>query len=388
MRIINFTKTLLAAISLLILLAGGVYATSIPVKFKKTVLPKDSLGLLVYINKSGQKKPVKNKAEWQIKRQQVLDRMQQVMGKLPSLKKQPDLNVHLIDSIKEERLTRYTISFTVAENEILYADLYIPIQSGTPKRLPAMLALHGTSALGKKSIGGGSPMANRAYAKELAERGYVVIAPDYPGFGDLKDYDFEKDRYVSGTMKAIFNDRRCVDLLQARKDVDPERIGVIGHSLGGHGAIFAGAFDPRLKVIVSSCGWTLFDHYNVGNEAAKKQGKTLGPWAQALYMPFIKEKYHLDAAQMPFDFDEVIASLAPRAFFSNSPLRDANFDVAGVRKGMDNIAEVYRFLNVEANLAARYPDAEHDFPPKVRLAAYAFIDKILQHTSDYTKLSF
>lgn len=73
-------------------------------------------------------------------------------------------------------------------------------------------------------------------------------------------------------MKAIFNHMRCVDLLQARKDVDPERIGVIGHSLGGHNAIFAGAFDTRIKVVVSSCGWTLFGNYNAGNEVSQKHG--------------------------------------------------------------------------------------------------------------------
>src|SRR5699024_5532546 len=121
-------------------------------------------------------------------------------------------------------------------------------------RRPAMLALHPTGALGKKIVDGQSSLQNRAYAKELAQRGYVVIAPDYPDFGDLSNYNFKSDRYQSGTMKSIFDDIRCVDLLQARRDVDPDRIGVIGHSLGGHSAMFVGAFDPRLKVIVSSCG--------------------------------------------------------------------------------------------------------------------------------------
>lgn len=367
---------------LFILFAGS--GNGMPVN--EVYMPKDSL--LVYQGKSKQKKQVKTKAEWQLKRKQVLDRMQLVMGRLPDKKNLPALNIRVTDSIKEDNFTRYTIVFTVAENELLPADLYIPHQSGTIKRLPAMLALHGTSALGKRSIAGESPLANRAYAKELAQRGYVVIAPDYPSFGGLKDYDFEKDRYESGSMKAIFNHIRCVDLLQARKDVDPDRIGVIGHSLGGHNAIFAGAFDPRLKVVVSSCGWTLFDHYNAGAEVTKKHGGKLGPWAQTRYMPFVKDKYHLDAAQMPFDFDEAIASLAPRAFFTNAPVKDANFDVEGVRKGIVNILEVYRFFNASDRLQVRYPDAAHDFPPEVRLEAYAFIDKILNHTSVHKKLLF
>lgn len=50
------------------------------------------------------------------------------------------------------------------------------------------------------------------WQRELAERGYIVIAPDYPSMGDLTDYDFSSDRYESGTMKAIFNHMRCVDL--------------------------------------------------------------------------------------------------------------------------------------------------------------------------------
>ena len=56
-------------------------------------------------------------------------------------------------------------------------------------------------------------------------------------------------------MKGIVNHIRAVDLLQQRDEVDPRRIGVIGHSLGGHNAMFVAAFDERLAVIVSSCGW-------------------------------------------------------------------------------------------------------------------------------------
>lgn len=372
--------------SLFLLIAGSGNAVPVLATPYPAYGLKDSL--LVYLSKSGQKKPVKTKAEWQIKREQVLDRMQQVMGKLPSRKNLPLLNIKVADSLKEAGFTRYTISFTVAENEILTADLYVPAQSGKPKRLPAMLALHGTSNLGKRSIGGEGTLANRAYAKELAGRGYVVIAPDYPSFGGLSNYDFEKDRYESGSMTAIFNHMRCVDLLQARKDVDPERIGVIGHSLGGHNAIFAAAFDPRLKVAVSSCGWTPFAYYDAGVEVTKKHGGKLGPWAQTRYMPWVKDKYNLDATQMPFDFDEAIASLAPRAFFSNSPLKDANFNVEGVKKGMEGVSAVYQFFHAADRVQVRYPDAGHDFPADTRLEAYAFIDKILNHTSIHKKLLF
>jgi hypothetical protein len=180
-------------------------------------------------------------------------------------------------------------------------------------------------------------------------------------------------------MKGIFNHMRCVDLLQSLPDVDPDRIGVIGHSLGGHNAMFVAAFDPSIKVIVASCGWTLMDYYNIGEEASKKYGGRLGPWAQERYMPLLRTRFNLDPERIPFDFDEVIAALAPRPFFSNSPLRDSNFDVNGVKKGITSASQVYSLLNAEQYLRAYYPDAEHDFPSEVRLIAYNFIDSVLQH---------
>lgn len=331
--------------------------------------------LLTFIDSYGERKPVKTFAEWEIKRQQILDRFQMVAGKLPETTNLPPFNIHFIDSLIEDYYTRYTISFTAAENETIPAYLYVPSQKAKTK-YPAMLVLHPTGILGKKIVDGQGDLTNRAYAKELAQRGYVVIAPDYPGFGDLKNYDFDNDRYQSGTMKGIFNHMRCVDLLQSLNYVDSTRIGVIGHSLGGHNAIFVGALDKRLKVIVSSCGWTLLDYYDIGEEA-KKYGSRLGPWAQKRYMPLFKDKYNLEGDKIPFDFDELIATLAPRAFFSNSPIDDANFNVEGVKKGIERVSEVYRFFHAENKLQVRYPKAEHDFPEKIREEAYQFIDYIL-----------
>ena len=336
--------------------------------------------LLFYTDSKGKKRRVTTSAEWEIKRQQILERMQQAMGKLPDFLDLPDMDIQIIDELKEENYIRQSISFTVAKNEKVPAYLYIPFQKGKQKKLPAMLALHPTGDAGKKIVDGQGPLSNRAYAKELAQRGYVVIAPDYPSFGDLKDYDFKTDRYQSGTMKSIFDNMRCVDLLQARPDVDMNQIGVIGHSLGGHNAMFTGAFDKRLKVIVSSCGWTLMDYYNAGKAVTEKFGSALGPWAQERYMPLLRDKYNLDIKKIPFDFDEVIAALAPRAFFSNSPLNDSNFNVDGVKKGIAEVSDVYRFLGVKDKLAVRHPESEHDFPPEVRFEAYRFIDKILDLT--------
>lgn len=333
--------------------------------------------LLSFLDDQGRMKHVRSVADWETKRQQILLGMQEAMGKLPAKPDKGGLNMVITDSVLRNDHTRLTIHFPVAENERVNAYLYLPSGSTSGKKFPAMLALHGTGPAGKKYVDGETPKQNRAYARELAQRGYVVVAPDYPGMGDAKDYDFARDRYASGTMKGIFNHIRCVDLLQSLDCVDTARIGVIGHSLGGHNAIFAGAFDKRLKVIVSSCGWTLMDYYDIGETAITRYGGRLGPWAQERYMPLLRTKFGLDPEKIPFDFDGAIAVLSPRAFFSNSPVNDSNFDVAGVRKGMTEIMQVYRFLHAKDRLRVIYPVAAHDFPPEAREEAYRFIDQIL-----------
>jgi len=369
----GLTRIVLEVIFLLSSILSVTHAQEIEAK---EPTKSDSYCLFFYKGSDGKRKPVHTIFEWKQKRLQILDRMQMVMGKLPNRSDLPDFEMQVSDSLKGDNYIRLTITFTVAENERVSAYLYIPSPKKTHEKLPAMLVLHETGDLGKQMVDEGSL---HPIAKELVQRNYIVMAPDYPGFGDLKNYDFDNDRYESGTMKGIFNHMRCIDLLQSMNEVDPERIGVIGHSLGGHNSMFVGAFDKRIKVIVSSCGWTLFDYYNTGKENSEKYGGRLGPWAQKRYMPLLRDKYKLDEAKIPFDFQDVISVIAPRPFFSNSPLYDSNFDVKGVKKGITEASGVYHFFKADANLQVRYPDVKHSFPPAVRQEAYRFIDKIFKY---------
>ena len=337
----------------------------------------DHSRLMHYLDSERREYPVKTVADWARRRRDILAGMQRVMGELPKRTELPPLDVRITESLDREGYTCLTISFVAEKNDRVPAYLYVPNQPEKKQRLPAILALHPTGPLGKGIVDGQSERLNRAYARELAGRGYIVIAPDYPSFGDSKNYNFKSDRYVSGTMKGIFNHMRCIDLLQERPDVDRQRIIAIGHSLGGHNAMFVGVFDTRLKVIVSSSGWDPF-HYYYG-------GKLKG-WISNRYMPRLRDVYQLDPDRVPFDFYEVAAALAPRAFFSNSPLHDDNFDVRGVKKAIPLAAEVYRLFGATDHLQVRYPDSGHDFPTKVLEEAYRFIDKNLHHKPQHTLL--
>ncbi len=331
--------------------------------------PRGDSELLLYRSPDGVQRPVKTANEWAARRKEIRKGMQLVMGELPHASKLPPPTVKILGHVEGDRFVRLSISYlSEGDDDQVPAYLFLPTGRRGRQRLPAMLALHQTTPLGKKEVAGEGGSANLAYAKELAQRGYVVLAPDYPSFGDYP-CDFSKSLYASGTAKGIANHMRGVDLLQARKEVDPNRIGVIGHSLGGHNAMFLGAFDERIKVIVSSCGWTPFHDYQGGN---------LAGWTSDRYMPRIREVYGLDPNRMPFDFYEVVAMFAPRAFFSNSPVGDDNFNVNGVKKAEVKVREVYAFLGATNQLQVRYPECGHDFPPDIRREAYDFIDLALK----------
>lgn len=336
--------------------------------------PRPSHPLLSISTGGSTSKAISNLREWEEKKEDIRQSMQVVMGELPSREGLVVPTLTYMDTLVEESFTRYTVNYASFKNFTGYAFLYIPHKT-TQKKVPGMLVLHSTGDPGKRIVDGQTPLENRAVARELAERGYVVIAPDYPSYGDLIDHDFSTDGFASGTMLGIWNHMRSVDILHHLPMVDPDRIGVIGHSLGGHNALFVAAFDDRIKAVVSSCGWTPFGFYNIGEEASKRYGGRLGPWAQDRYMPAIKN--YMPDDNLPFDFPEIIASLAPRAFFSNSPKGDSNFDVNGVKASIKAAAPVYNFLGVPENLQVRYPDAGHDFPLEIRTEAYSFLDKQL-----------
>lgn len=325
----------------------------------------DHTRLLVVRTPDGRETPVRDSADWAVRRDHILGHLQAVMGPLPGPERRVPLDLRVVETVDEGSYVRKKVTFASEPGDRVPAWLLIP--KNTHGRGPAMLCLHQTVAIGKdESVGlGGKP--NLRYARELALRGFVTIAPDYPNFGEYRVDPYALG-YASASMKGIWNHLRAVDVLTTLPEVDPRRLGVIGHSLGGHNAIFVALFDPRLKAVVSSCGFNAFTHYNKGD---------ITGWSHKGYMPRLKDVYRLDLKQVPFDFPELVGALAPRAFFANSPLHDANFEVEGVRQCVSAAGELYRLLDVPDRLVAVHPDAAHDFPPDVRESAYRFLDRHL-----------
>ena len=302
--------------------------------------------------------------------------MERVMGPLPATDRKVPLETKVVSEEKQEGYVREKVTFAAETGDRVPAWLLVPVtpaltDGARPKR-PAMLCLHQTVKVGKDEPAGLGGKPSLHYALHLVQRGYVCLVPDYPSFGEYPfDFPaaFRRGDYQSGSMKAIWNNMRAVDLLQSLPDVDGERIGVIGHSLGGHNSLFTAAFDERLKVIVSSCGFTSFHKYYGGN---------LKGWTSDRYMPRIASEFNNDPKKVPFDFTDIVRSLAPRAFLAVAPVRDDNFDVTGVKDAIAAAEPAYKELKAADNLKAIYPDAAHDFPEESRKIAYEFIDKHLK----------
>ena len=267
----------------------------------------DRKDLLWYKDDTGSLQPVKSQEEWAIRVAHIRANMERVMGKLPKSSPQP-LNLKTGETTPLRHYTRQHVTFDVDDGDRIPGWLLVP-QGANPKdRCPAMICLPGSSAPGKDRPAGLTDSASMAYAHELAERGYVCLVLDYPLLHTTESKtDPYKMNYDSATMKGIVNHRRGVDLLQSLPYVNPDAIGVIGHSLGGHNALFLAVFDDRVKAVVSSCGFNVFAKHNQGDVRA---------WSSRYYMPKIKTVYADDHAKIPFDFTEVLAALAPRPCLS------------------------------------------------------------------------
>jgi pimeloyl-ACP methyl ester carboxylesterase len=321
--------------------------------------------LLILKNQNGRLCRIRNESDWYKRRAQILDSIQLVTGPLPDSthKVLPDMKILDEDTIRGVR--RIKITYAAEQNDRVPAYLLIPLLGSKP--VPGILCLHQTVSIGKGEPAGMGGSPNLDYALELAEHGYVTLAPDYPNFGDYI-FDPYSNSYQSATMKGIWNHMAAVDLLQSLPDVDSSRIGCIGHSLGGHNSLFLAVFDKRIKAVVTSCGFTSFYKYYSGD---------LTGWSHRGYMPRIASVYGKDPSKMPFDFTEILGAISPRALFINAPLKDSNFEISGVYDCVKAAKSVYGLLNADDKILMINPDAPHDFPPVARTEAYRFLDREL-----------
>lgn len=332
-------------------------------------LPRENL--LVYRDHANHLREVDSIEDWQKRRSEIMAGMQTVMGQLPGDEKRCPLDVQVHEEVDCGKYLRRLISYATEPGSRVPAYLCIPkvaLAAGASP-VPAALCLHGTdNTIGHGTVVGlGRP--NRNYAGELAERGWVTLAPNYPLLAKYQP-NLEELGWESGTLKAVWDNIRGLDLLDTLPYVQHGRYGAIGHSLGGHNSVYTAVFDERITTVVTSCGLDSYlDYYN-GTPEVWQPGRG---WTQIRYMPRLGD-YREDLTQIPFDFHELIGALAPRPTLIIAPMRDSNFRHASVDKIASAAQPVYQLHGKPMALKVLHPDIEHDFPPKMRKQAYQFLE--------------
>ena len=308
-------------------------------------------------------------AEWESRRAEALKGFQTITGPLPGADFRCALEPEVIEETDCGSYVRRLIHYTSQPGGKVPAYLCIPKTALNGKKAPAVLCLHPTeNNIGFKVVVGLGGKPHRQYASELAERGFVTLSPSYPLLAAYQP-DLKALSMPSGTMKAIWDNIRGLDYLDSLPFVDHAKgYAAIGHSLGGHNSIFTAVFDDRIQIIVTSCGFdSLLDYY----------GGNIKGWVQERYMMRISG-YLGRAHEVPFDFYELVACLAPRTFFVNAPVRDSNFRWDSVDRIAAAARKIYALHGAEAEIRVVHPECDHDFPDEVRQTACRLIEEKLR----------
>jgi hypothetical protein len=308
--------------------------------------------------------PVRSISDWRERRKEILRGMEQVMGPFPGDSKRCELDVKVEQETDRGSWFCRKLTYQSEPGSRVPAFLLIPKTAPDKKRMvTGILALHPTDMeFGNRVVVEQLRSGYRAYGRDLVERGFVVLAPAYPIMAGYEP-DLKSLGYKSGTMKAIWDNCRGLDLLASLPFVSTNGFGAIGHSLGGHNAIFTSVFDSRIRAVVSSCGFDSFLDYKGGD---------IRGWTSSRYMPALLA-YKDRLQEIPFDFPELLGALAPRPVFINAPLQDANFQHQSVDRAVRAAEDIYKVYGHPENIQVSHPDCGHDFPDPIRNQAYEFL---------------
>ena len=296
------------------------------------------------------------------------DRILECLGTFP---KKVDLNLIELESVEKDNYFQKLIEYNVEENERVKSYLLIP--KGIIKA-PGILAVHqhhSDGDVGKSEVVGLTNDSMYSYGVDLVNRGYVVIAPDIICFEDRKDkikFNTDKnskamfERYkfcyylLHGTTlqtKTLHDLSVAVDVLSSLEYVEEDKIGVIGHSLGGQEAILLEWYDKRIKVGASSCGLSMMQDI-----IDKKIIHSF-----FLYIPNML-KY--------CDFDEFIREITiDRKLIMSSGLKDERHcPISGIEK--------IERANDNNNFKSIRFDGDHQFGDDEKKIMYNFIDDTLK----------
>jgi dienelactone hydrolase len=248
-----------------------------------------------------------------------------------------DLRSRTLATIPKDGFRIESVVYEVEPDDSVPALLLIPDEVDADCSAAAIAVWHqhnGQWHLGKSEPAGlaGNPMHHTGVA--LVRDGYVVLCPDALCFEQRQHTELKGDHYerfeflryvVAGrclAWKNILDMRRAVDYLCARDEVDANRIGCYGHSMGSTHTWLIGPWEPRLKCLVGNCCLPTY--------AAIARHHLLHCFPN--FIPGLQ----------PFgDTPDIASLIAPRPLHLNFGEADPGSPIEQVRAGVDRIAAAY-----------------------------------------------
>jgi hypothetical protein len=328
-------------------------------------------------------RPVSSPAEWPQRRAEILAYWHEQMGPWPELLENPRLEI--VETQQRGNVTQHHVSIEVAPGVMQPAFLLIPAQAG---RRPAVLvpfyapevsiAYEGPRPLtgqAKKILTSGERGQGRDFALQLARRGFVTLSIGTPGDDAYRPVLSGARCQPLSYMAYIA--ANCHTLLAQRPEVDPARIGVMGHSYGGKWAMFASCLWDKFACGVWSDGGVVFDE-------SRRAVNYWEPWYLGLD-PAVTRQPGLVTPQNgrtgPYktiiesghDLHELHALMAPRPFLVSGGSEDGPARWVA----LNHAVAVNRFIGYENRVAMTNRPA-HSPTPESNEQAFLFLEHFLR----------
>lgn len=329
-------------------------------------------------------RPVSSPADWPARRAEILRYWHQEMGAWPELLARPKMT--LAEQQDRAGVTQYRVQIEVAAGVMQHGFLLLPPSAFKGKR-PAVLvpfyapevsvAYAGPTPLegqAKRMLTTGERGQGRDFALQLARRGFVTLSIGSPNddayHPDLNGAKCQPLSYLA------YIAANCHTALAQRAEVDPKRIGVLGHSYGGKWAMFASCLHEPFAAAVWSDGGVVFDEtrtavnywepWYLGREAAVTRKRGLITPESGRTGPYKKifESGH--------DLHELHALMAPRPFLVSGGSEDKPLRWVP----LNHAVAVNRFLGYE-NRVAMTNRENHSPTPESNEQAFRFLEHFL-----------
>lgn len=280
----------------------------------------------------------------------------------------------LVSTEKHEGYTLERLVLDLNGQEPVPALLLIPDKR--QERAPGMLYIHwhaGMYGLGKEQLVRGVEQ-QPAYAPLCAGKGIVTLAIDSWCFGERQHetdgHTGEEDAFklmlwrgqvLYGMM--LFDELRALDYLAGRAEVDPERLGVFGMSMGATKAWWLAALDQRVKLCMDVCCLTDYEEL-IKAHSLKEHG---------IY-------YYVPSLLKHFQTAQINELIVPRAHLSVNGRLDVLTPPAGVEKIREYLLPLYREHGKEQDCRIELFDCKHVELPEMRKLILEWMDRYLSRT--------